>query len=1018
MFRPVSPQRIPSPPKPTNPAQGTQDSGYYGSQDIGSVTVYADVDMDASHFEERVDTVELPSIALPNIALPLNEALPPSIEPESLKSATRLSTGSHHSLRDDPESAMDITNDERLESNDEDEQAELVGESPRKDDLEHSATTPVSSPLRTPREDQNDAPPDKSQSPAHSDEDQSEHNQSPSDRSSPIRSMVRKSSLNFASLPAREPLTAGKSIGARVSRTSHIDHNRNSHYQRPTGGKSLSAQAQQFSSDGIDVADSDELETGGAAASNEVPKDDLASEDNLASNHNKTYTQRLQDQISLLGKSQALNAAQSKALPSLPTQAQQSAELAPPTPKPLKSSSPMRKDPVQTTPGAFPADEEEEDEEEEDWIEPPAATIQNKAVPRPMLAKAHTADVMEGIQVSEDINSQHTMSPTRKTHTGFGAEQAKHAPHFPSYHAKSASTSIPSIAAQPAARDGLQLMKAATISNPSLPSLDEAGQVGTPKKSPSRSFRDSPLKQVKNKLSSILKSSKSLLASSAAISAEGKSSLLSPSTTRLGYHPDPSTDSIIPRLKLGLQNHYQSSKLGGEPASPTRPVARRTRASTEREKEQKRREKEEKRIVDQTEKLEKAREKEREKARVFSKEQEKAANVENQVVPSNEIRHLQPQETPKPTRTSPRKAENASNKELYADIDVEMHDAANTMPPPSAPRSVGPQSIRGNDLKRPMKPLKDAQAKVRQAPTVIRVNMGSQQPQQSHYHPASSTVSTTSQESYFSASSQGQQSSSTKPSKPTLHTKVSTQSLRGGTTPAAASSAARPKGMDLTAKKREQEEREVQRRRDAKAEVDRKRTVSQEEQRKQEQQRRQEAERAKQREREQTTAQTEAKKQAQRQATIEKAKQTRAPPPAPRSQFQAASTAISSRETAGNGYGAQRTETGQASRPPSRMATGPRPQEDAGRPVNAILSNGVKAGAKRTLGAENDLGQPARPPSRAGISYQAKEAKRRRTSEQCDELDSDQPPNIKGPPVRPSAGFKKVCYNRIIACVS
>ncbi len=53
-----------------------------------------------------------------------------------------------------------------------------------------------------------------------------------------------------------------------------------------------------------------------------------------------------------------------------------------------------------------------------------------------------------------------------------------------------------------------------------------------------------PLKQVKNKLSSILKSSKGLLASSAAISAEGKSSLLSPSMTRLGLHLGPSVESF------------------------------------------------------------------------------------------------------------------------------------------------------------------------------------------------------------------------------------------------------------------------------------------------------------------------------------------------------------------------------------------------------------------------------------------------------------------------------------------
>ncbi|OKL61500.1 hypothetical protein UA08_03332 [Talaromyces atroroseus] len=46
---------------------------------------------------------------------------------------------------------------------------------------------------------------------------------SPSDGSTPARPLVRKSSLSFASLPAREPLMTKKSIGPRVSRTSHVD---------------------------------------------------------------------------------------------------------------------------------------------------------------------------------------------------------------------------------------------------------------------------------------------------------------------------------------------------------------------------------------------------------------------------------------------------------------------------------------------------------------------------------------------------------------------------------------------------------------------------------------------------------------------------------------------------------------------------------------------------------------------------------------------------------------------------
>jgi hypothetical protein len=237
------------------------------------------------------------------------------------------------------------------------------------------------------------------------------------------------------------------------------------------------------------------------------------------------------------------------------------------------------------------------------------------------------------------------------------------------------------------------------------------------------------------------------------------------------------------------------------------------------------------------------------------------------------------------------------------------------------------------------------------------------------------------------------QATASKASKASLQKKSSSQSLKGSAT------VGRPKALDLAAKKKEQDEKEAQRRREAKAEMDRKRAAAQEEQRRQDQQRL-EAERQKQRERDQAVAtQSDAKQNASRQAMIEKAKQTRAPPPAVRSQP--------------NGppdYSNLPNERSMPSqnRPPSRMGSGLyRSHEDSGRPVNAVLSNASKAGVKRTLGADDTQGQ--RPPSRVGPSYQmTKDAKRRRTSQEHDELNGDNPPNIKGPPVRPSGGFKKV----------
>ncbi|KAK1966220.1 inner centromere protein [Colletotrichum sublineola] len=825
-----------------------------------------------------------------------------------------------------------------------------------------------------------------------------------SDESSPIRP-VRKSSLNFASLPAREPLR-NKSIGARVSRTSHLDSNRQSYYSRQTGGKSLGNNVEVMGVSDDEEGNDDEMNVDDSA---EATKDG----DSYASNHNRTYTQRLQDQINLLGKSQPNASRPSKSIPSSAV-AQQLAQASAPQPATeFKKASPMKKSAAPSTPGAFPEDEEEEDEEEDDWIAPPVpAKDTAKSSPRPHLLKSHTTDVMEGINISDTVSGPEFDLHKQRQSPGRSGSP-KRAPVIPERttsvlgHGKSASVSIlPDLPQDIMAEDLSPAKKHVSVSNP-LSAVLEDGRPETPQ-SPTRGFRDSPLKQVKSKLSSILKSSKGLLASSAAISAEGKSSLVSPSSARFGQHPGPSTESIAlqpapaeplyPDLSKRLAADTQTLS---SVASPEKPVARRTRASVEKEKEDKRKEKEAKLMADQMSKLDKARAEEREKARTFSKEQERIAAMEKMIATQKEMgpemeqdkdverpaRTPAPKEAPKPTRTSPRKAKNQGEVEAPAQVsqseklDVEMTEAPTPMPPPSAPRSVGPsQTARPRELRRPMKPTKEASSKVKQAPTVIRVNTGSQH---SQYHPSTSTLSSGLQETLGS-------SVKSKSSQPGSHSKQSLASLKSSV-----SSTGRPKALELAAKRKEQEEREAQRKKDAKVELERKRAAIQEEERKQEVQRRLEAERQREREREQA----EAKKNAQRQAAIERAKQTRAPPPAVRSQP--------------NGppdYTAGQRSDNQPPRPPSRMnSTVHRSQED--RPVNAVLSNVPKPGSKRPLPQDGREEPSSRNPlPRNGPSYQSKDAKRRRTSDDfADELDMDiQPPNIKGPPVRPpSVGFKK-----------
>lgn len=780
------------------------------------------------------------------------------------------------------------------------------------------------------------------------------------DGSSPIRpAVVRKSSLNFASLPAREPLTASKS---RASRTSHLEHHRMSQYSRHTGGKSLGTFAKQDASDDEDQDDEIEVDVDDFPA---IPTQETHGTQDIAVNHNKAYTQTLQDRINMLGKSQLNGNRTSKSLHSITSHQQAAAAASQTAEQEPKSPSPKKTETTAATPGAFPKDDDD------DWIDPPP--VEPAMSQRPSLPKSNSTGIVEGIHAQASAADD---SNEREDKADSQSQRALNKSQRPSILAHNKSASVSAIPTMSTAQlDGSPLKKTISTSNLSMVNAEASG---TPAKSPSRAFRDSPLKQVKNKLSSILKGSKNLLASSAAISAEGKSSIISPSTTRPGTFAGAS-ELALAKESVDTQHMELDSPTAQRQASPTRAVAKRTRASVEREKEEKRRQAKEAAVMaEQMVKLEKERAKEREKVRVFSKEQEKLAAMEKQLASKKEIDTAVPKETPKPNRSSPRKAKvQPQTAHKTIDNDIDMMDASASHPPPSATRSI----VRGKELRRPIKPGKETHAKAKPTPTVIRVNTGSQH---SQFHPASSTMSS----SFQDTSTQSQQQLGSKASKATLGPKPSAQSLKSSV-----SSVGRPKALDIAAKKKEQDEREAQRRREAKADFERKRAAAQDEQRKQEQQRRQEAERQKQKEREQA----EAKKSTQRQAAIEKAKQTRAPPPAVRSQP--------------NGpvdFSLDKPEA-QPARPPSRMNSGIFRSQEDGRPVNAVLSTASKAAGKRPLGQDSEAGSSRHAPSYGGPHYQAKDAKRRRTSDFTDELDMDQPPNIKGPPVRPSGGFKKVC---------
>jgi hypothetical protein len=794
---------------------------------------------------------------------------------------------------------------------------------------------------------------------------------SQSDGPSPVRPGFRNS-LQFASLPAREPLTAGK---ARVSRTSHVDPKRISYLGRHTRGKSLASHAGQ---DASDESDQDDMEVDDELPS--VPQSKNAEE--LALHHNKTYTQMLQDKISVLGKSQPSGSRPSKSIHSLTNSQQpQAAFQSVPEPKSPSPKSPKKQE-TTTTPGAFPQDDEDDD----DWIVPPT-TQPAAAAPtptRPSLSKSRTADIMEGIHGKQTLGSFDLDEDRDSIRSPARANSQRERP---SYMGHSKSISVPAVPMFTASerQEGSPLKKTVSGSDsPARPAtavsvVSAVASSSSPSKSPSRLFRDSPLKHLKNKMSSILSTSKGLMASSAALSAEGKSSLLSPSRVQLGMFPGDSEESVT--HKPSMDSFRSGSTTADQQSNAPRPVAKRTRASVEREKEEKRREKEARVQAEQMDKLEKEREKEREKARVFSKEQEKLANLEKQVAARKDA-EPPVQATPQPRRTSPRRAkpqEEPDNR--FTDPEMEMVDAPSLVPPPSVSRPAAPSQLsRAKEIRRIGKPGRETTTKSKPAPTVhIKVNTGSQ------LHPGNS-VTNSYQDFGASTSSQPPQMPS-KASKASMQPKSSASAFATST-----GSNGRPRALDLAAQKKVQDE-QAQRRRDAKAKADRdakakserERATLKEEKKKQELLRRQDEERQK-------REQADAKK---RQALIEKAKKTPAPPPAVRSQPNGPPDSI---------------QRDGIPRPPSRMNSGIyRPGDDLGRPVNASLVNGSKSAIKRPLGRDVNEEGPSRPPPARGPQYQAKDAKRRLTSNDSgDELDMEQPPNIKGPPVRPSSAFKRV----------
>ena len=532
---------------------------------------------------------------------------------------------------------------------------------------------------------------------------------SPSQCSSPFEPIIRKSSLTFASLPAPEPWTTKKSMGARVSRTSQLDQTKNmigrgSYLGRFTGGKSLGASRQpeaNFDRDGLLQADEMELDEGPRPA---AVREESDSDTKMARLHNKSSTQRLHDKINMLGKSQP--ARPTKSIPSNAVIAQLSYPELPPAD--LQSRPPEQTSHSTSKPVGTSAPEDDDD----DWIQPPPA--QSK---RPKLPKSTTADVMENIRGKQHIGDD-------DFETSHNDNEASGGPSTSGPLVAGTSIASPELVRSASAavlgspqRNVVESETQSTIADQAYdrPSQAVVATTSTGTPAPKR-HADGPISASKSKLQSIMKTARGLFTSSAGVSAQAKiEALTSPSARTRGKVQEGS-----------LSAHGGVSSKANEEVNPqgNRIVSaiskqvegRKTRSSTE--KEEKRKE-QEARVREQEQTY---------KAGVQTQHNKYSESVSTSKADQQAPSESKPSQPAKPTRQSPRRLQQQPGTKEPAEVDEIRSSSVNNAvseQPVGLPQVQQSQLQKPKDLRRPVKPAKEAASKPK--PQTIRVGALSQQ---------------------------------------------------------------------------------------------------------------------------------------------------------------------------------------------------------------------------------------------------------------------------------------------------
>ncbi|KAF2403787.1 hypothetical protein EJ06DRAFT_293656 [Trichodelitschia bisporula] len=768
---------------------------------------------------------------------------------------------------------------------------------------------------------------------------------SPSEGSSPAKPLLRKSSLTFASLPAREPLAGKKSFGARTSRTSHIDQFKGA-LGRFTGGKSLGGA--QVTASLVSQDGETQHATESFVYAEDSSKPMLQREPSERTKvHNQTTTQRLTDRINLLGQSRDLrtsksithNAFPQQVYPHLPTATETAERVAPEVVE--KSAN------LTLAQNSHAVDDE-------------AAPVQPKTSHEQPATNAFTGNTVRQVQADTPERRLDTV----RTQQSPGKPISPFRTGFPFSHKKAVSTTA--LVSPTRAAMATSHKKTISVSNPSV------AESMTPAGSPKR-HNDGPLSASKAKLYSVLRSAKGIFASSAGISAQAKVEALStaprprPATIDEVFNPgkEAQAQSIYPNFPGGFsQTSLQSTATSGPSEG------RRTRSSTDREQKQR---EEEKRITRMQEELDKVREKERQKASAAA---QKVSRVPS---PSKESLAPQSHRSEAPSRAD------------YDRMDVDM-ESADEMPPPPPPKS-GLPTASAQRLRQPRRLPKPTKEPPKTQSVPVTVRMPSQRI--GHVQPTNSMLAQSLHESLPPAP----------PPKgpPSLHHSSSSSSLKSGN-----SSQAAKKALDAAAKKKEQEMKLAQRKADQKREIEQKRAQKIEEDRRRQEEerrkadedrRRQEDERRRQDEQrrleqQRKIAEQEAKRLAQKQAAdAKRLEQQRREQQRKEAQRQNEMAAALQQEKAA-ASGLPRADLGGA-RPMSRLGG---LVQDPSRPL--VQMNPAKP-PKRIMQFDDD-DEPQRPTAqRNPPSYQQLDSKRRKTNEMEEEV-ADQRRSVMAPPIRQS----------------